>query len=250
MRNAKTEPPMRTNRERTRTTPIGSSRLWPHAFLPGLHIKRWFVLLLAGVTVAGLGLAFLIRELYISQALPSFVYALALTFLPDWLRGGILLVLGLAIAALSVWFMNRSIIRSLIPGSSTLKEIEILSVLVRRHARRHGPKVVAIGGGTGMPQLLRGLREYTDDITAIVTVADDGGTVMIVDKDGKAAIRPVKLGELVGEKWVIKSGLKPGDRVIVSNLQKLQPGMPVQIANAATGRKPAAAAPKATAKAD
>ena len=83
-----------------------------------------------------------------------------------------------------------------------------------------------------------------------VTVADDGGTVMIVDKDGKAAVRPVKLGELVGEKWVIKSGLKPGDRVIVSNLQKLQPGMPVQIANAATGRKPAAAAPKATAKAD
>ena len=83
-----------------------------------------------------------------------------------------------------------------------------------------------------------------------VTVADDGGTVMIVDKDGKAAVRPVKLGELVGEKWVIKSGLKPGDRVIVSNLQKLQPGMPVQIANAATGRKPATAAPKATAKAD
>ncbi len=83
-----------------------------------------------------------------------------------------------------------------------------------------------------------------------VTVADDGGTVMIVDKDGKAAVRPVKLGELVGEKWVIKSGLKPGDRVIVSNLQKLQPGMPVEIANAATGRKPAAAAPKATAKAD
>ncbi|MCB0144765.1 MAG: YvcK family protein, partial [Caldilineaceae bacterium] len=39
-----------------------------------------------------------------------------------------------------------------------------------------GPKIVAIGGGTGMPQLLRGLREYTDSITAIVTVADDGGS--------------------------------------------------------------------------
>ena len=38
------------------------------------------------------------------------------------------------------------------------------------------PKIVAIGGGTGMPQLLRGLREYTDSITAIVTVADDGGS--------------------------------------------------------------------------
>ncbi|NIJ61844.1 efflux RND transporter periplasmic adaptor subunit [Qipengyuania flava] len=75
-----------------------------------------------------------------------------------------------------------------------------------------------------------------------VSVADSGGTVMIVDKDGKAAVRPVELGELVGAKWIVTSGLKPGDRVIVSNLQKLQPGMPVQIANAPTGQKPAAKA--------
>lgn len=81
-----------------------------------------------------------------------------------------------------------------------------------------------------------------------VTVADAGGTVMIVDKDGKAAVRPVKLGQLMGDSWVVESGLQPGDRVIVSNLQKLQPGMPVQIANAATGRK--AAAPTPAAKAD
>ncbi len=75
-----------------------------------------------------------------------------------------------------------------------------------------------------------------------VSVADSGGTVMIVDKDGKAAVRPVELGELVGDKWIVAGGLKPGDRVIVSNLQKLQPGMPVQIANAPTGQKPAAKA--------
>ena len=75
-----------------------------------------------------------------------------------------------------------------------------------------------------------------------VSVADSGGTGMIVDKDGKAAVRPVELGELVGDKWIVTSGLKPGDRVIVSNLQKLQPGMPVQIANAPTGQKPAAKA--------
>lgn len=43
-------------------------------------------------------------------------------------------------------------------------------------ARRNGPRIVAIGGGTGLPQLLRGLRHYTDHITAVVTVADDGGS--------------------------------------------------------------------------
>ena len=82
---------------------------------------------------------------------------------------------------------------------------------------------------------------------AAVTVADSGGTVMIVDKDGKAALRPIKLGRLVGDKWVVESGLQPGDRVIVSNLQKLQPGMPVQIANTPIGRAVAPAAPAAKA---
>ncbi|UYH55626.1 efflux RND transporter periplasmic adaptor subunit [Qipengyuania sp. SS22] len=90
-----------------------------------------------------------------------------------------------------------------------------------------------------------------NDVIAIpqraVTVADAGGTVMIVDKDGKAAVRPVKLGQLMGDSWVVESGLEPGDRVIVSNLQKLQPGMPVQIANAATGRNAAASTPAAKA---
>ena len=82
---------------------------------------------------------------------------------------------------------------------------------------------------------------------AAVTVADSGGTVMIVDKDGKAALRPIKLGRLVGDKWVVERGLQPGDRVIVSNLQKLQPGMPVQIANTPNGRAAAPAAPAAKA---
>ena len=82
---------------------------------------------------------------------------------------------------------------------------------------------------------------------AAVTVADSGGTVMIVDKDGKAALRPIKLGRLVGDKWVVESGLQPGDRVIVSNLQKLQPGMPVQIANTPNSRAVAPAAPAAKA---
>src|SRR3954469_25852187 len=50
------------------------------------------------------------------------------------------------------------------------------NVLLDRQRRRQGPRVVAIGGGTGMPQLLRGLRAYTSNITAIVTVADDGGS--------------------------------------------------------------------------
>ena len=85
---------------------------------------------------------------------------------------------------------------------------------------------------------------------AAVTVAENGGTVMIVDKAGKAAVRPVKLGELVGQAWVIESGLEPGDRVIVSNLQKLQPGVPVKVLAAPTARKAAPDKPAAAGASD
>ena len=85
------------------------------------------------------------------------------------------------------------------------------------------------------------------DVIAIpqraVTVTGDGGTVMIVDKDGKAAVRPVKLGRLLGDSWVIESGLKEGDQVIVSNLQKLQPGMPVEIVKPQSAARAAQNAP-------
>ncbi len=132
--------------------------------------------MLLGITIAGLGLAFLIRDMYVSNVFPPIVYIIALTSLPDWLRGLLLLTIGLAFSIGAIWYMNRSLIRTLMPGSHTLNDLEILNVLLDRQRRQRGPKVVAIGGGTGMPQLLRGLSAYTDDITAIVTVADDGGS--------------------------------------------------------------------------
>lgn len=55
------------------------------------------------------------------------------------------------------------------------------------------------------------------------------GAVVKVVKDGKLAMQPVELGPMMGESWVIKSGLKAGDKVIVSNTQMLQPGTPVQV---------------------
>ncbi len=86
------------------------------------------------------------------------------------------------------------------------------------------------------------------DVIAIpqraVTVADQGGIAMIVDKDGNAAARPVRLGRLIGDNWVIQSGLEPGDRVIVSNLQKLRPGMPVRVARPQPANAPANAKAK------
>jgi membrane fusion protein (multidrug efflux system) len=51
--------------------------------------------------------------------------------------------------------------------------------------------------------------------------------VAIVSADNKAEIRPVKVGERVGQMWLIEEGLKPGDRVVVEGIQKVREGMPV-----------------------
>ncbi|MBB5684208.1 efflux RND transporter periplasmic adaptor subunit [Sphingobium boeckii] len=68
-----------------------------------------------------------------------------------------------------------------------------------------------------------------------VQITGQAASVMVVGPDGKVLAKPVRLGDLQGDKWVILDGLKPGDRVIVAGLQKVAPGQAVRIA------KPAAA---------
>ncbi len=58
--------------------------------------------------------------------------------------------------------------------------------------------------------------------------ADGGATVMIVDAQNKVEVRPVELGSMQGNNWVVKSGLKAGDRVILDGLLKVGPGAPVK----------------------
>lgn len=83
-----------------------------------------------------------------------------------------------------------------------------------------------------------------------VTLGEDGGSVFVIDEKGQAALRPVKLGAMVDGRWIVESGLKAGDVVIISNLQKIRPGAPVTRVETPTGRKaPAAAASPAGNKA-
>ncbi len=85
-----------------------------------------------------------------------------------------------------------------------------------------------------------------------VTLTENGGSVFVVDADGNAAARQVRLGAMVDGRWIVESGLQAGDVVIVSNLQKIRPGVPVTIANSSNRREPAqkaSASPPGTASA-
>jgi len=146
-----------------------STLLW---FIPGLHVKRWFILMIAGVTLIGLGIGFILIEIYREASLPTIFYYLTLQFIPRWARGLLLGGLGLGAFLFGLYRLNRTLIAS-VRGSDTQP---IVKKLVQQHIASQGPYVVAIGGGHGLAALLRGLKRHTANITAIVTVADDGGS--------------------------------------------------------------------------
>lgn len=139
----------------------------------GLHIKRWLVLLVLSVAIMGLGFAYLLREAYTVLTFPSWADEATLQFIPRWGRGLLFVAVASGLAVFAAWRLNRSLAATLVPGSSGS---DIVDLVYQRRTLARGPKIVAIGGGTGLSNLLRGLKQYTSNLTAIVTVADDGGS--------------------------------------------------------------------------
>ena len=144
-------------------------------FYPGMHIKRWLALMIIGVAIMTFGLAYIMREAYISGfTFPGFVYYLTLQFIPRYIRGVTLMVSAGGLIIYAFWRLNHSIVSAVMPSRNGNKSI--VNMIYNQRALRRGPKIVAIGGGTGLATLLRGLKSYTTNLTAIVTVADDGGS--------------------------------------------------------------------------
>ncbi len=144
-------------------------------FRIGLGIKRWMLVILIGLTLVSLGLAMLVLDLYRAPYTEPLIVDLlalaALRFLPRALRVVTFIGSGLILLSYGIWGLNRALLRPFLrPGSRVIEELE------RYRRREHGPRIVAIGGGHGLSTLLRGLKAYTHNLTAIVTVADDGGS--------------------------------------------------------------------------
>ncbi|MBI4233261.1 MAG: YvcK family protein [Chloroflexi bacterium] len=129
---------------------------------PGVGVKRWALLGGAGVAMALYGLLILLP-------LPG-VFPWE-TLAPVAGAGGLLL------GGLGAVVASRGLYRALGSVRAHAGEPESLPRALRRRRRlARGPRVVVLGGGTGLSTLLRGLREYTSNLTAVVTVADDGGS--------------------------------------------------------------------------
>jgi uncharacterized cofD-like protein len=145
---------------------------------PGLEIKRWLLLFGLAVLLIDLGLAYLLRNLYGDAQnpgirLPEIFAYITLQFIPRPFRALIFAAAGISLLVFSFYKLQRSVLGPFLPGSG---DRSVADVLYTYRARNRGPRLVAIGGGTGMSTLLRGLKEYTSNLAAIVTVADDGGS--------------------------------------------------------------------------
>ncbi len=141
---------------------------------PGIGVKRWLLLTLLGTTLIGVGLGIVILHIYRTAPetwwLPL-LSAASLRFLSRPIRAIIFILLGLGMVLGGIFGINRALMGPFLrPGKKVVDEITI-------HRRRErGIKIVAIGGGHGLATLLRGLKEYTYNLTAVVTVADSGGS--------------------------------------------------------------------------
>jgi len=156
------------------------ARLRPSAtlvrwFTPGLHVKRWLLLLFASIVMISLAVGYVLRDVYSANVrFPSWVGTATLQFLPRWTRALLFAVLGVVILVLSFIKLGQSIL-----GPFMLSRNGDRALVEQLHSFRllaKGPRVVAVGGGTGLSSLLRGIKKYTGNIVAIVTVADDGGS--------------------------------------------------------------------------
>ncbi len=146
---------------------------------PGIGLKRWFALAVLGAALVllgvGLGLASLTDlSLEVTDWTIEFGRKLTLAgVLPLFWRAVLFGGLGFLVFAVGAFELYRTLLSGATYARRGEGVIENLSV---QRVRRRGPRIVAMGGGTGLSTLLRGLKHHTENLTAIVTVADDGGS--------------------------------------------------------------------------
>lgn len=139
--------------------------------MPGARIKRWSLLLIASLTLIILSIAFAINN-----HSKGTLFIILMT---------ILALLGVVLVLISLKALINSLLTVLSHNNinSSLNSDGLRSLLHEKRMLVNAPKIVAIGGGTGLSTMLRGLKQYSSNLTALVTVADDGGGSGILRED-------------------------------------------------------------------
>ena len=159
-----------------------------HWFKSSSKMKRWMFLILIGIILMCYGLAevLVLKELSVIE-----LSKIIVTF-----------VIGFVAIILGLVFLNKRTLEVLIESTDDRmndnKNVNVKSLIFNKKVYHQGPNIVVIGGGTGLNTVLSGLKKYTDNLTAIVTVSDYGeektesrrelGTLPIAVKIGRAHV--------------------------------------------------------------
>jgi len=139
----------------------------------GPGMKRWLLLLVMSLGLVVLALSAMVGHIFAGWRVDVMNPAM----LERWTHQvQSLRFVDYALLALACWgvvFALRRLYFAVLTVAGRQAEPSAPAVKARRS---RGPRIVAIGGGTGLPHLLSGLKSYTDKLTAVVTVADDGGS--------------------------------------------------------------------------
>lgn len=144
---------------------------------PGMKFKRWLALFAVGVIFVSLGLAFVFNYKYIGS-LEEQIFRIVYTttgsydYMMTTFVGIVVVLFGLATMLLATRMIIRSVISVLLPDNSE----KLVDLIYENRKLERGPNVTVIGGGHGLSVLLRGVKKLTKNVTAVVTVADDGGS--------------------------------------------------------------------------
>jgi phosphomannomutase/phosphoglucomutase len=152
-------------------------KLWA-LLMPGMHIKRWLLLLLVGIVFLALGAAYIQVQLYRTAEVPKSFYYLTLQFLPRTSRALIFGALGLVLVAVSFVRLSERLFRPLIG-----QEENLLDAVYRHYAPVKRPKVVIFAGTSGLAILLRMRREVPWDVVGVVPPANAGAAFARLHSD-------------------------------------------------------------------
>ena len=150
---------------------------WFRWLSPGLNIKRWLALFSIGVGLLIIGISLMFNYQWLAvleDIVLAFSYDLTGFYNYNVLIavGFVLLSIGAILMLIGTSKVIKTIIRAVLPNPDS----KVSDIIFQNIRLDKGPKIVVIGGGTGLSNLLRGLKSHTSNLSAIVTVADDGGS--------------------------------------------------------------------------
>lgn len=128
-----------------------------------MWVKRWILLTVFGIIMISMGFVVMLLE----QNPKSKLYATTI------------IIIGIVTVVTGIKRIIKSFVTLFLPE----REGELVDKVYQKRVLEKGPRIAVIGGGTGLSTMLHGLKEYTSNITAIVTVADDGGSSGRIRKD-------------------------------------------------------------------